>query len=179
MSHSQGWLDGTHLATRFCTCFAALLTLSAGAYPQAASEPTRPTSAGDSSVTRQPISIDEVSAALARLSGFVAFQHRATIHQRYARGGAFHKPINIKSASKSILNALTGIALQRGDLASLDTPISAYLPQYFAPIPEEWQAPNHHRLASADDVVVVCDGSSAGCTAHTSYRRAREYIAAG
>jgi CubicO group peptidase (beta-lactamase class C family) len=139
MSHSQGWLHGTHLATRFCTCFAALLTLSAGAYPQAASEPIRAASAGDSSVTPQPISIDEVSAALARLprlSGFVALQHGEIIHQQYARGGAFAKPINIKSASKSILNALTAIALQRGDLPSLDTPISGYLPQYFAPIPK-------------------------------------------
>jgi len=120
---------------RFCTCLAALLTLSTGAYPQAASEPIRATSAGDSSVTRQPISIDEVAAALARLprlSGFVAFQHGEIIHQQYARGGAFHKPINIKSASKSILNASTAIALQRGDLQSLDTPISRYLPQYFA-----------------------------------------------
>jgi CubicO group peptidase (beta-lactamase class C family) len=127
------------MATRFCTCFAALLTLGTGAYTQAASEPIRAISAGDSSVTRQPISIDEVSAALARLprlSGFVAFQHGEIVHQQYARGGAFAKPINIKSASKSILNALTAIALQRGDLPSLDTPMSRYLPQYFASIPK-------------------------------------------
>src|SRR5690606_7285377 len=70
---------------------------------------------------------------------FILFQNGEIVHQHYARGGSFEKPINIKSASKSILNALTGIALQRGDLRSLDAPISEYLPQYFARIPNNDQ----------------------------------------
>jgi CubicO group peptidase (beta-lactamase class C family) len=127
------------LERRVCICFAALVLSTGAARSEEASEPTHATSAGVSSVAGRRISIDEVSAALAslpRVSGFVAFQHGEIVHQQYAGGGAFAKPINIKSASKSILNALTAIALQRGDLRSLDTPISDYLPQYFVLIPK-------------------------------------------
>src|SRR5690606_23438885 len=100
------------------------------------------TSAGVPPAAGPRISIHEISAALEtlpRLSGFILFQNGEIVHQHYARGGSFEKPINIKSASKSILNALTGIALQRGDLRSLDAPISEYLPQYFARIPNNDQ----------------------------------------
>src|SRR5690606_21861990 len=37
--------------------------------------------------------------------------------------------------SKSILNALTGIALEQGHLASLDAPVSRFLPEYFEQLP--------------------------------------------
>jgi CubicO group peptidase (beta-lactamase class C family) len=125
------------LKKRICICFAALLTLSTVACSQAASEAALESSPGVSAVDEHQISIDEISAALAslpRLSGFVLFQHGEILHQHYARGQAFRKPVNIKSASKTILNALTAIALQRGDLRSLDTPISEYLPQYFGAV---------------------------------------------
>jgi CubicO group peptidase (beta-lactamase class C family) len=45
--------------------------------------------------------------------------------------------INIKSASKSVLNALVAIALERGELESLDAPIANYLPKYFAKVPQQ------------------------------------------
>jgi CubicO group peptidase (beta-lactamase class C family) len=116
-----------------------LLTLSASACSQEASQDAPAISAGRPSLVRHRLSFDGISAALAslpRVSGFILFQHGEIVHQQYTRGGAFGEPINIKSASKSVLNALTAIALQRGDLPSLHTPISDYLPRYFARIPE-------------------------------------------
>jgi CubicO group peptidase (beta-lactamase class C family) len=38
---------------------------------------------------------------------------------------------NVKSVSKSIISALVGIALHRGDLKSLDQKVSEFYPQYF------------------------------------------------
>jgi CubicO group peptidase (beta-lactamase class C family) len=67
----------------------------------------------------------------ARISSFILFQHDRIHSEYYSKGRSFTRPINIKSAAKSVLNALTGIAVQRGEIASLDTPISTYLPQYF------------------------------------------------
>lgn len=96
---------------RACICFAAFVALSTGAHSQQASDVTLPSSARASSVARTQISIEEVSAAVAslpRVSGFILFQHGEIVHQHYKRSRTFTDPINIKSASKSILNALLG-----------------------------------------------------------------------
>jgi CubicO group peptidase (beta-lactamase class C family) len=70
-----------------------------------------------------------------RISTFILYQGEQIRLNYYAKGRSFERPINIKSASKSVLNALTGIALRRGDIKSLDTPISNFLPQYFSSVP--------------------------------------------
>ncbi len=72
-----------------------------------------------------------------RVSTFILFQSDRVLHEYYAKGRSFERPINIKSASKSVLNALTGIAVQRGEIKSLDTPVSTYLPKYFASFPQD------------------------------------------
>lgn len=38
---------------------------------------------------------------------------------------------NVKSVSKSIISAVTGIALEKGILTSLDRPVRSYFPEYF------------------------------------------------
>lgn len=48
----------------------------------------------------------------------------------YWRGGGAHRSANVKSVSKSVLAALVGIALERGDLESLDTPIATWFPEH-------------------------------------------------
>ncbi len=45
-------------------------------------------------------------------------------------------PFNIKSASKSIIGLLTGIALDKGFIPSIDEPIKTYFPDYFAEHPD-------------------------------------------
>jgi len=132
----------TSVRKRICILLAGLLTLSAGACSQDAPDASITTSAtpAPTPFAARQISIDEVASAVAslsRVSGFILFQNGDIAHQYYARGGAFARPINIKSASKTILSALTAIALQRGDLKSLDAPISEFLPQYFARIPQD------------------------------------------
>lgn len=86
------------------------------------------------------ISAEDVDAAIAQipsLSSFLVLKNDTLQREFYANGSARDHAINIKSASKSVLNALTGIALARGDLRGLDVPISDYLPEYYRQIPTD------------------------------------------
>ncbi len=52
------------------------------------------------------------------------------VSERYFNGSSAQASNNIHSASKGILSALVGIALDRGDVPSLDAPLSTLLPDY-------------------------------------------------
>lgn len=80
--------------------------------------------------------IKEQISRISRVSSFILYRDDEITVDYFANGAARDRPINIKSASKSLLNALVGIALERGDIKSLDAPIATYLPQYFERIPE-------------------------------------------
>jgi CubicO group peptidase (beta-lactamase class C family) len=81
--------------------------------------------------------LDAAVAAVPKLSSFLLFQGGRLHRETYANGSARDRPINIKSASKSILNALTGIAIQQGHIESLDVPVARYLPDYFKGLPAD------------------------------------------
>lgn len=81
--------------------------------------------------------LDAAVASIPRLSSFILFQNGHIQREFHAHGGARDRPINIKSVSKSILNALTGIALEQGHLESLDVPVSRHLPEYFRELPAD------------------------------------------
>jgi CubicO group peptidase (beta-lactamase class C family) len=83
----------------------------------------------------QPEVIKNEVAQIGRISSLILYQHDEVALEYFANGAALDRPINIKSASKSLLNALVGIALDRGELKTLDAPISNYLPKYFERIP--------------------------------------------
>lgn len=93
--------------------------------------------------------VDAAVAAIPRLTSFILFQGDRIQRERHASDGARDRPRNIKSASKSILNALTGIALEQGHLESLDVPVSVFLPEYFARVPADdprWRITVRHLL---------------------------------
>lgn len=50
--------------------------------------------------------------------------------ERYFNGVSAARATNIKSASKSIISTLVGIAIDRGDIPSVHEPISRYFPEY-------------------------------------------------
>jgi len=51
------------------------------------------------------------------------------IIERYYNNGSVNRPANIKSASKNVLSALIGIAIDKGILPGVETPIADYFPE--------------------------------------------------
>lgn len=52
--------------------------------------------------------------------------------ERYYRGATASRVVNVKSASKSVLSALVGIAIEQGHIRGTDQPVAELLPQAFA-----------------------------------------------
>ena len=84
----------------------------------------------------RPVSLDAVrldavyarADSLARLRSLLVF-HRDSLHrERYFAGARADQPANIKSASKSVISALVGIAVARGHLRDVGQPLSELLP---------------------------------------------------
>lgn len=73
------------------------------------------------------------AAGLRALTSLLVWKDGVLAAEGYWHGGAPHEDVNIKSASKSVLSALVGIALARGDLEGLDQPVADLLPGYFGP----------------------------------------------
>ncbi len=66
----------------------------------------------------------------------LVLRHGALVSERHYRETLPTDPQCIKSVSKSLLSALYGIALARGEI-SLETPVADLLPEYFADLPAE------------------------------------------
>ena len=64
---------------------------------------------------------------LPRLHSMVIARHGQTIAEHRFRGPSLDTPVNIKSASKTILATLTGIAIERGVLTGADQKIAPVL----------------------------------------------------
>ncbi|MGO1076680.1 serine hydrolase domain-containing protein [Inquilinus sp. CA228] len=67
------------------------------------------------------------AAALPRLRALIIAQDGVPVAERAFRGPGLDRPVNIKSASKSILSALVGIALERRVFTGLDQPVAPIL----------------------------------------------------
>ncbi len=77
------------------------------------------------------ISFDGAVAAavrLPRLYSLLVNWRGERVVEQYFNGANARRPANIKSASKSVIAALVGIAVHRGLIEGVDTPISSYFP---------------------------------------------------
>jgi CubicO group peptidase (beta-lactamase class C family) len=68
------------------------------------------------------------AATLPRLRSLLVQQHDSLVGERYFHGATATRPANIKSASKSVMSALAGIALAEGTFRGLDQPLGELLP---------------------------------------------------
>jgi CubicO group peptidase (beta-lactamase class C family) len=68
------------------------------------------------------------AAELPRLRSLLVEWRGIVIGERYFRGATRATPANIKSASKSLMSALIGIAIARGDLRGTDQTLGELLP---------------------------------------------------
>jgi CubicO group peptidase (beta-lactamase class C family) len=65
--------------------------------------------------------------ALDRLHGLIVARHGEIVIEERFRGPDLDQPVNIKSASKSIISALVGRAIEEGLLEGIDQPIASLL----------------------------------------------------
>lgn len=67
------------------------------------------------------------AAALPQLRSMIVAQNGAVLVERVFRGPSLTTPVNIKSASKTVVATLAGIALDRGVLTGLDQKVASIL----------------------------------------------------
>jgi CubicO group peptidase (beta-lactamase class C family) len=72
----------------------------------------------------------EAANTLPRLRSLLVSVDGELVEERYFNGARSTEWANLKSASKSILSTLVGIALDRGDLKSLSDPIVKFFPDH-------------------------------------------------
>ena len=65
---------------------------------------------------------------LRQLRSLLVFHRDSVLRERYFAGARADQPANIKSASKSVISALVGIAVERGHLRDIRQPLSELLP---------------------------------------------------
>lgn len=75
-------------------------------------------------------------AALPRFQALVVARDGQIFAARRFRGPPLAQPVNVKSASKSVLSALVGIAIARGVLEGLDQPVAHWLERDFPQTPD-------------------------------------------
>jgi CubicO group peptidase (beta-lactamase class C family) len=73
--------------------------------------------------------IDAAARALPRLHSLLVSQRGALIFERYYNGARKTRPANIKSASKSVVAALVGIAIDRGLIPDVDAALVTWFPE--------------------------------------------------
>ena len=70
----------------------------------------------------------EAGFALPRLHSLLVSSHGQLVFERYYRGMRADRPANIKSASKSVISALVGIAIDRGLIKGVAQPVQDFFP---------------------------------------------------
>ena len=70
-----------------------------------------------------------VAKDLPRLHSLLVSRRGELVLERYFNGARATRPANVKSASKSIISALVGVAIDRRLIADVDTPIVTYFPE--------------------------------------------------
>lgn len=72
------------------------------------------------------------AVSLPRLRSLLVAQRGTLVRERYFHGATRDRPANLKSASKSVISALVGIAIQRGDITNVRQPIGPFFAKELA-----------------------------------------------
>ena len=69
---------------------------------------------------------------LSRLHSLLISHQGELVFEEYYNGTSPRRPANMKSASKSVISALVGIAIDQGYIESVNAKVADYLPEYFS-----------------------------------------------
>jgi CubicO group peptidase (beta-lactamase class C family) len=81
-------------------------------------------------------SITQKAEQIERVRTLIIHQNGETLTKKSFNERDLNHPFNIKSASKSIIGLLTGIAIENGFIPSIEEPIKTYFPEYFEDNPD-------------------------------------------
>ena len=138
-------LAGATLAAVLSTCGGAPPQTGRGDAPDPSARPPverNSTPLQTSAPEAQGVDSEKLEAAyrqaetLQPLLSLLILRNNVLVGEAYLHGAESDTAYNIKSVSKSILSALTGIALREGFVKGLEQPISEFFPEYFEPPPE-------------------------------------------
>ena len=76
------------------------------------------------------IDAHEAALRLPRLHSLLISHRGELVFEEYYNGADLRRPANMKSASKSVISALIGIAIDEGHIKSVEDPITKYFPEY-------------------------------------------------
>jgi CubicO group peptidase (beta-lactamase class C family) len=94
---------------------------------------SRPDREPDPRLAERVTAAASAARQLPRLRSLLVSHDGALVHEQYFGGARATTPANIKSASKSVISALVGIALAQGHLASTSEPIGPHFKADFSP----------------------------------------------
>ena len=75
-------------------------------------------------------SADNAAQRLPRLHSLLVHHRGELVFEEYYNGGRSSRPANMKSASKSVISALVGIAIEEGFIDSVDSTLAEFFPEY-------------------------------------------------
>ncbi len=87
----------------------------------------------DATLAAQTVAL---ARTLPRLHAMIVARDGAPLIEDVFRGPDLDTPVNVKSASKSVLSAIAGVAIDRGVLGGVDQPIAAFLSDRFPANPD-------------------------------------------
>src|ERR687893_216767 len=89
-----------------------------------------PVTGSSSVIEKAALPFDEPLSNLPRLRSLLISIDGEIVDERYFYGARSSESANLKSASKSIISTLVGIALDRGQLKSIRDPIAKFFPEH-------------------------------------------------
>lgn len=130
-----------------------IIVLFASAF-SCASEPPEVSETNHQSEQEPTLQLPEVSErelrqlveSIPERRAFMLWHDGEIVIEEFANGSQADTPSNIKSASKSVMSALAGIAIEQGYIGSVSDSISKYLPDYYRGINE----PGKHAITIHD-----------------------------
>ena len=75
-------------------------------------------------------SADGAARDLTRLHSLLVQHNGELVFEKYYNGASAGRPANMKSASKSVISALVGIAIEEGFIESVDSDLQEFFPEY-------------------------------------------------
>ena len=95
--------------------------------------PDRRTEGLDAATAAETVAL---ARTLPRLHALIVARDGAPLIEQVFRGPQLDTPVNVKSASKSVLAAITGVAIGRGVLSGVDQPVADFLSDRFPANPD-------------------------------------------